>query len=378
MDKGLKIDNKIVISLVTLLLTIFFTAFFLIYFIHGNYPYEYRIIQLISSILIILFAISNIIIQSKNHNRLSKMILITISILLILTASICIYYYFDTPEKYIKRVNIGSIILINSYVLSCVYILCDKLWESKEENILAKINKPIVITIIIMIAFLFLTITTNPKSYNLNYILAFIVFISYTVVVCNWNIKLKVINDILVFISIISFFGSSIYFAKHFDTIEQYILSTFLNSFAIIPLIIAITLSFAKDDSFVNKIVNLFLLIILVILFNSFRIDDAKQIDEMNKINIYRIITVFVVYLIIIRDHLNNIITKNNISCIFSGITLVTGLVLSIITINKMNELYYIFFEKLEISSMIALILYIINVGLKIFYNNQLQKNQNN
>lgn len=375
MEKGLNIASKILITITTLLTTIFFVTYFVIFFKSGGFAYKYRILILVASFVLILFNIANIAKQIKNEDKKKRLLLIGLSIINILISAVAIYYYFTTPEKYIKQVNIGNLIFVISYLFSCIYISTEKTIEKKtcEENYLKAINPSNYVTVLLMILFLFFIISTNPKSYPLNLMMLFMVFISYIVIIKNWDISDKCLSIILIVISTIIYFVSGICFRRYFDTIEKYTLSTFCNAIALIFTIMSICLTLDKKEHFVKKVMELVLLTATLILFMIFSRDKAVRLEHMKRINIYRIISIFLVYIYIIKNQVENIIKKNVGSIVISTISLVLGIVFMILTINKADQLYYIFFKQLEVYAMVTLIVLVIEIIYQLILNRKPQ-----
>lgn len=375
MEKGLNIASKILITLVTLLTTIFFVTYFVIFFKSGGYAYKYRILILISSFILILFNIASITKQIKNKDKKIKLLLIGLSIINVVISIVSIYYYLTTPEKYITKVNVGNLIFVISYLFSCIYISTEKTIEKKacEESYLKAINPSNYVTILLMILLLFFIISTNPKSYPLNLMMVFMVFISYIVVIKNWELSDKCLSIILIVISTIIYFVSGICFRRYFDTIEKYTLSTFCNAIALIFTIMSICLTLDKKEPFAKKVIELLLLTANLILFIVFSKDKAVRLEHMKKINIYRIISIFLIYIYIIKNQVENIIKKDIGSIVISSVSLVLGIVFMILTINKANQLYYIFFKQLEVYAMITLIVLIIGIVYQLILNRKTQ-----
>ncbi len=363
MKKSIDLACKIMISLVTVLSIIFFASYFIKYFKSGGYAYDYRILILISTICLVLFSIGSIAKNLMESDKKTKIFLIIILAFNIIVSGIVIYYYLDAPKKYIKKVNLANVVFIINYLITFIYILVEDILlkiKSSEQNMIKAINPACFSVIILMTLFLFLVITSDPKSYNLNLVLTFIVFISSVNIFKYWGINLKIVPLIFVILSAIIHFGSGIGFSKHFATFESYQLSTFINAIAIILMMIGISCSIDSKKHIIALILEIVMLIVSIVIFNAIRLDNAGRLDEMKDINIYRIISIFLIYIYIIKDQIENIISKNIISIVFSGITLVLGIIFMILTINKMNELYYIFFKQIEIYAIIALVLLLI------------------
>lgn len=381
MEKGLNIASKILITLVTLLTTAFFTVYFVIFFKSGSYPYE-RILILISTFILILFNIANITKQIKNEDKKAKIVLIILSIINIIISGISIYYYFNTPEKYITKVNTGTLIFIIDYLFACIYIVTEKtivkLKENENDNYLKAINPSDYISIILMVLFLFLTIATKPKSYQLNLAMTFILFISYTIILKNWDITDKCLSNVLVVISTIIYFVSGICFKRYFDTIEKYTLSTFCNAMAVIFMIMANCLVLDKKESLTKKIITTVLLISGIVLFAVILKDKAVRLEHMKKINIYRIISVFLIYIYVIKNQTGYILQKDGIAIVISTMSLILGIVFMVLTINKSNELYYIFFRQLEVYSAIALVVLLIGIAYQMILSRKEKRTNQN
>lgn len=376
MEKQLKTTSKILISLVTFLTTLFFITYFIIFFKNGGFAYKYRILILLASFILILFNIANIIKCFSITSKKIKIFLIIISVINIIISIIAIYYYFDTPEKYITKVNEGIVIYIISYILSVGYLIIEK--ELTENNLnLTLIDKTNFITFIIILLITFISVIVEKKSYYLNQGMLFIVILTYIIIIKNWNIALTqnknlILTIIFILISSIIYIISGIVFKHHFETAENYTASTFLNSIAIIFTIISLLINL-NDSNKIKNIIELILLSLTIIILFAILKDKATRLEEMKKINIYRILSILTIYLYGIKLEIDYLLKKNKLSIIISLITLILAIVFMIITINKINELYYIFFKIVEINAFIGLFTLIIN-SIMIFLSSKLNK----
>lgn len=111
----------------------------------------------------------------------------------------------------------------------------------------------------------------------------------------------------------------------------------------------------------IDKICELTLLTLSIIIFFILLKDKAARLEEMNDINIFRILSILVIYLYGIKLNINGILKKNIIIIITSIITLLLGVIFMILTINVINKLYYVFFKQMKIYALIGLITLIIN-----------------
>lgn len=376
MEKQLKTTSKILISLVTFLTTLFFITYFIIFFKNGGFAYKYRILILLASFILILFNIANIIKCFSITSKKIKIFLIIISVINIIISIIAIYYYFDTPEKYITKENEGIVIYIISYILSVGYLIIEK--ELTENNLnLTLIDKTNFITFIIILLITFISVIVEKKSYYLNQGMLFIVILTYIIIIKNWNIALTqnknlILTIIFILISSIIYIISGIVFKHHFETAENYTASTFLNSIAIIFTIISLLINL-NDSNKIKNIIELILLSLTIIILFAILKDKATRLEEMKKINIYRILSILTIYLYGIKLEIDYLLKKNKLSIIISLITLILAIVFMIITINKINELYYIFFKIVEINAFIGLFTLIIN-SIMIFLSSKLNK----
>lgn len=377
MEKQLKTTSKILISLVTFLTTLFFITYFIIFFKNGGFAYKYRILILLASFILILFNIENIIKCFSITSKKIKIFLIIISVINIIISIIAIYYYFDTPEKYITKVNEGIVIYIISYILSVGYLIIEK--ELTENNLnLTLIDKTNFITFIIILLITFISVIVEKKSYYLNQGMLFIVILTYIIIIKNWNIALTqnknlILTIVFVLISSIIYIISGIVFKHHFETAENYTASTFLNSIAIIFTIISLLINLNDSNNKIKNIIELILLSLTIIILFAILKDKATRLEEMKKINIYRILSIFTIYLYGIKLEIDYLLKKNKLSITISLITLILAIVFMIITINKINELYYIFFKIIEINAFIGLFTLIIN-SIMIFLSSKLSK----
>lgn len=361
MDKSLKIITKILISLVTLLTTIFLITYFNIYFKNGGFAYKFRILILIASLILILFNGLNLINSLKITDSKTKIILIILSIINILISIFSIYFYLDTPEKYTTKVNQGLVIYMISYILSCGYIIIHNTIINQ-----LQIDKTNIVIFIMMLLITFLNLIIENKPYALGLGLLSITILSIIIVIKNWNISLNdkimtIIPIIFVVTSAIFYLSSGIKFQHNFDSIEDYTKSTFQNLIAIILTTISLTISLNKKTNMIDKIFELTLLTLSIIIFFILLKDKAARLEEMNDINIFRILSILVIYLYGIKLNINGILKKNIIIIITSIITLLLGVIFMILTINVINELYYVFFKQMKIYALIGLITLIIN-----------------
>lgn len=361
MDKGLKIIAKILISLVTLLTATFLITYFTIYFKNGGYAYKYRILILIASIVLILFNGLNLINSLKITDSKTKIILIILSIINIIISIFSIYFYLDTPKKYISKVNQGLVIYMISYILSCGYIIINNTLINQ-----LQIDKTNSVIFIIMLLITFLNLIIEKKPYALGLGLLSVTILSVIIVIKNWNIY---INDKIITIIPIAFIVASaifylnigIKFQHNFDSIEDYTRSTFQNMIAILLTTLSLTISLNKKTNIIDKLFELTLLTLSIIIFFMLLKDKAARLEDMRDINIFRILSILVIYLYGIKLNINGILKKNIIIIIISIITLLLGVIFMILTINVINEVYYVFFKQMKIYALIGLITLIIN-----------------
>lgn len=362
MEKGLKIANRILISLVTLLTIIFSITYFTIYFKNGGFAYKYRILILIASAVLILFDCVSLIKSLKITTKSTKTILIISSIINILISIFSIYFYLDTPEKYITKVNQSLVIYMISYILSCGYIVIENIFENK-----IKIDKTNIVTFILILLITFLNLSIEKKPYVLNLGILSVTILSLLIIIKNWNIY---INDkiftfipiIFIIASVTIYLISGIKFQHNFDTIEDYTRSTFVNLIAILLTIISLIITLNKKTSILEKIIELILLTLSILIFFVILKDKAALLEEMKNINIFRILSILVIYLYGIKLNTKGILKKNIIIIITSIATLLLSVIFMILTIKEINELYYIFFKQIEIYALIGLITLIINL----------------